>query len=319
MNTASNLYLELTEQELTAIVRKHFSPAVITEARLLSGGLFNTTYFFQLSDGLQIVLRLGPVNRPLLMLFEDHLMQAEAHVYTLCREAGIPVSQMLAVDTDRDVVDRNFMCVCYIPSAPLSRLEPSDDLKNRLYQETGALTRKMHSITGPRYGRVSQSLTGGGYDSWKEASLAEIENWKVRAVPVGLYSPEELAAIDAVFSRHGHLLEEIQSPCLVHADLWAGNVLIAGDHVAAIIDTDRAIFGDRDFEFASGWMINDAFVDGYGSALSTDENSVIRRELYALIYSLLDGYVWLHQYNNKENSDWCHQNAMERVQTLLNR
>ena len=32
MNTASNLYLELTEQELTAIVRKHFSPAVITEA-----------------------------------------------------------------------------------------------------------------------------------------------------------------------------------------------------------------------------------------------------------------------------------------------
>lgn len=32
-----------------------------------------------------------------------------------------------------------------------------------------------------------------------------------------------------------------------------------------MIDGDRALFGDIDFEFASGWMMTDAFFDGYGA------------------------------------------------------
>ncbi len=323
MNTASSLYRELTAEELQSVVQKHFAPRGIASSKLLSGGLFNTTYFVELTDGLKMVLRLGPVNRHLLMLFEENMMAAEAHVYDLCRAEGIPVSEVLVVDTDRDAVDRDFMCVRYIPSTPLSALEPSEEIKAKLYRETGALTRRMHAITGPRFGRVSQILSGGGYDTWREAILGEIENWKVRAVPVGLYSEAELAEIDAVFARHAHLLNEIKTPHLVHADLWSGNVLISGENddlsVAAIIDADRALFGDADFAFASAWMINDAFVEGYGSAPSADDASVTRRMLYALIYALLDGYVWLHQYNNQENSDGCHTHALELIEQLKKR
>lgn len=312
----------MTDDERQAIVQKHFSPRTLQEWRLLSGGLFNTTYYLAFSDGLKVVLRLGPINRHLLMRFEENMMPAEAYVYSLCQAKNIPVSEVLFVDTEKDIVDRDFMCVRYIPGTPLSALELPEALKYRLYCEVGALTKQIHEITGPRFGRVSQILAGGGYSTWREAVLGEIEDWKTRAVPAALYTDQELAAIDAVFAKHGSLFDEIEEPRLMHADLWSGNVLIVGEgkdsHVAAIIDADRAIFGDIDFEFASQWMINDAFVEGYGRALLLDEKNATRRKLYALIYTLLDSYVWLCQYNNKEYSDNCHQNAIELVRQLSN-
>lgn len=319
MNRASSIYREISLQELTHLMESHFGPQPGLQAHLLKGGLFNTTYLISLtSPKSEVVVRLGPVNRHLLMPFERNLMAAEAHVYQLCEQHGVPTSKVLILDTSRTLIDRDFMVVERIPGAAISELPLEETEKRELFRQMGKAARGMHDITGKKFGRVSQILEGGGFDSWKDAMLGEIACWKQVAKPFNLYSDSEFARIDATFARHAHLFDDVDRPRLAHTDLWAGNALAVkrdGKYeLAAIIDADRAMFGDINFDFV---RTGDAFIEGYGVPLDMSESAVIRRKLYLLLYHLLDGYVWIHQYNNPENSRYCHNFALTLMDELL--
>lgn len=137
----SSLYLELTEKELSDIITSALHTEALS-ARLLTGGMFNTTYLVETGEYGNVVLRAGPVNRHLLMPFEHHLMEAEEQVYALCAEYGVPASEILAADTSKTISDRDFMIVRYIPSHPISKvtLEPQD--KSRICFDIGCETRR---------------------------------------------------------------------------------------------------------------------------------------------------------------------------------
>lgn len=322
MNQQSSLYQEISQEQLERLMARHFGAQPGLRAHLIQGGLFNTTYLVTLtSPRKEVVLRLGPINRQLLMPFEHNLMRAEAQVYALCAQHGVPASKVLALDTSRELVDRDFMVVERIPGVALSELQLEEAERAALYRQAGAAAKGLHAIIGQRFGRISQILEGGGFDSWREAMLGEIACWKRVAEPTGLYTSGQLARIDDVFARHAQLFDAVVRPRLVHADLWAGNVLVSGCEgryqLSAIIDADRALFGDVDFEFASPWMVNEAFLEGYGAPLNQSKDASTRRKLYLLLYNLLDSYVWLRQYNNPENSDACRARALQGVSELL--
>lgn len=60
------------------------------------------------------------------------------------------------------------------------------------------------------------------------------------------------------FYQNKALLDEIKESHLLHTDLWEGNVLLDNEtlEIAAIIDCDRAVFGDVDLSLpARGWEI----------------------------------------------------------------
>ena len=103
------------------------------------------------------------------------------------------------------------------------------------------------------------------------------------------------------------LLDAIDTPRLLHADLWDGNVLVrpmsSGWEVAAIIDGDRALYGDIDFEFASGWMMTDAFFDGYGARPAETPECQRRRLLYKLLYELNDFNISLIEYDKPQDAE----------------
>lgn len=78
INRKSSLFQELTEQELKAILMESLGPGEMEPPRLLEGGLFNTTYLVSRTDPPgKYVLRMGPVNRHLVLPYERKLMQAE--------------------------------------------------------------------------------------------------------------------------------------------------------------------------------------------------------------------------------------------------
>ena len=111
----SSLYLELSKEELRKLISETLNTD-INSAKLLTGGLFNTTYYIDTMKYGSVVLRVGPVNRHLLLPFEHSLMQAEQLVYKLCREAQVPVSEILFMDTSKRIIDCDYMIVRYIPS-----------------------------------------------------------------------------------------------------------------------------------------------------------------------------------------------------------
>lgn len=280
----------------------------MTAAQILSGGLFNTTYRLETASR-KVILRLGPVNCHLLLPYERNLMAAEGDILNLLKSRGIPTSDILALDLSRELFERDVMVVDCLDALCLSTVEVDQETEVKLCREAGRLTAKIHSITARElpasfekpFGRYANVLAGQGGATWKEAILIELSQWRSLAESAGVFDRQECDRIEGWFHAHSAVLDTITEPRLVHADLWYGNILVDADrNLTAIIDADRAFFGDVEYEFATGWMISDSFLEGYGRELNMSEDAVLRRRLYKLLLNLEDCYILFCEYSNPE-------------------
>lgn len=313
----SLLYQELTQAELAAIVKKHFQTEDFAYT-LLEGGMFNTTYRLNVG-GEKFVLRMGPVNRHLLVPFERSLMQGEVAFYRQCRAANLPVSDVFALDTQREIVDRDYMIVRFVENIGMFTLEEGSDAWNTAMENVGRFTARMHAITGDCFARTSDAVAGRGYATWRAFIFSELEAIFSCYRKVDQYTAEELNVIEQAFVRHAALLDEITVPRLTHVDIWHGNVLLKNDgsgEIAAIIDGDRSLWGDVDFDLQKLWTNNAHFLRGYGEKQIITPQREIRRQLYRLLMYLIDGYVWTYEYQMPENGQHCHDQALKLAASL---
>ena len=325
----SFLYKPLTDGELNAVITQSLHTG-IASSRLLTGGMFNTTYFIESTEGKKYVLRVGPVNRHLLVPYEHRLMEAEAHFYSLCKEKNIPVSNVVVCDTSKSIIDRDFMIVDFIESETLFAVPMDDKRMEKLAYEIGIEAAKMHGITGfgnsaPKFGRVAELADSPdkGFERWSDFLWDELMNWESVALPAQMFTPEEHETIRRIFSKEAPILDEITTPGLLHNDFWHANILIRFEgetpKLAAFIDADRCFFGDPDFENISlRWMLDcPSYWEGYGKPLATDDHAVRRRHLYNILTYLWHAYVFKCEYDNiPEMHDRCRR-VREAMQNLL--
>lgn len=324
MNKKSRIYGELSKKELSKIVDNYFGIETKFKAKLIAGGLFNTTYHIEiLKNKKEVILRVGPINRHLLLPFEKNLMKGEEYVYKLCINNEISCSKILLCDTEKKFINRDYMIVEYIDSRVLSEIKVSKDIEDRLYNEVGEYISKLHKITSKKFGRVYDISKGDGFDLWSEYLIDEISKLNDKIREFDIFDNEQLELFKSCIYKYKEILDEVKIPHLVHGDLWAGNILVKvkneNYNIATIIDADRAIFGDGDFEFASPWITNESFIKGYGIGLSSDIKSKTRRKIYSLLYALMDSYVWYIEYDNQEFGLKNKDKAMQLLEELLNK
>lgn len=310
----SNLFKELTFDEIHAIITYHFNAKEFTYS-LLKGGMFNTTYLITISERDRYVLRVGPINQHLLLPFENNLMIAEKYFYQLCKEKEIPVPQIVHCVTDKKLIGRDYMISNFIENICFSSDNILKANKPLIYKQIGQIAKKINSIKGEKFGRLGDAVLGNGYLLWSDFIISEFSNTLTKLYENKLYTELEIENTKKVICKHIELLNEITQPSLIHADLWEGNILVSlsQKNVVAIIDADRAIWGDADFELASGWIINDYFNEGYEIKNSYSENSIVRKEIYILLYQLIDFYVYAVEYNNFTGAE----TAKKRVEALI--
>ncbi|KJU71134.1 phosphotransferase family protein [Clostridium baratii] len=322
MNKTSKIYKELKKEELNKIIENYFGMGIKFKERLISGGLFNTTYYIEIPEkNKKIILRVGPVNRDLLMPFELNLMKGEEYVYKLCKNNRIPCSNVLLCDTEKKIINRDYMIVEYVDSKALSEIKISEDIENKLYYEVGQHISKLHSITSEKFGRVYDVSEDNGFSLWSEYLIDEFSKLSNKIRKFNIFDDEKLELFKSCIYKYKEILDEVKTPHLVHGDLWAGNILVEDKNnnfnIAAIIDADRAIFGDIEFEFANPWITNKHFIEGYGKELSSDIKSEIRKKIYSLLYSLIDSYVWYVEYDNNELGLENKEKSLKLVEELL--
>lgn len=304
MNDKSNLFKILNKSELKRVLEKSLSREDKFNAKLLDGGLFNTTYLVEYASGDKFVLRLGPVNRRLILEFEENLMQAEDYAYKLCREKNLLCSEVVVCDLSKTLIDRDFMIVKYIESQPLSSFENYDEMKAKVYEQVGEYARRLHSIKSDSFGRLSYIVTGKNFSSWYDYISYEIDSILSKGVFHKAWDNEYKEKILKLFECRKSVFDEVKEASFVHSDLWEGNVLVNDGKLAAVIDHDRAIFGDVELEFACPWMVNEDFLKGYGERIPS-ENFELKKKLYLVFLSLIDAYVWHSEYNGEENYREC--------------
>ncbi|GGH36330.1 phosphotransferase family protein [Paenibacillus segetis] len=324
MNVSSKLYEELPAQKIYEVVQKHFGSSSEIEYSLLKGGLFNTTYKLVLHSPMrEFIFRVGPVNRQFLLPFEQHLMNAEVEVYTLFSKNQIPCPTVLVCDSTKSIVDRDYMITEYIPSVPLSDESIPQDVKAELYEQAGRWTAEIHSIIGSKFGRVSDIQQTGGYDHWVDFLRAQAIETGVKCLEYEVFGESVVSRMIKIYEDTSRLYENITIPQLIHADLWAGNILVRLNKItnkyelAAIIDADRALFGDVDFEFASPWITNESFLKGYGKQdRDHDPLRALKKDTYQLLFHFIDSYVWKVQYNNMVEYENNKQRAMDLLSSI---
>lgn len=310
---ASKLFREESFEVLSCIAFKHFGEHIIS-AELLHGGLFNTSYKLLFHNKSPVVLRLGPIHTELLLPFEMHLIRAEEEACAMLAQAGIPGNFILAVDESQSIVKRGYMLFTYLHAQPLSSVDKSNSHFSGLMAHAGLNASQIHTVEGQWFGRLSNGYRGIRHSTWFDFLLADATENAVCCQKRGILTETQVDAVRQAFVQNAACFEHIHTPKLIHGDLWSGNVLVdvEAERVLAIIDADRSLWGDPDFDLANPWMINADFLKGYGRQLSDEPLQVKKRLLYRLIYALADAYVWLVEYDDAAAS--CKQVAtMEEI------
>ena len=318
----SRLFKALNKAEIDKVISNLFgSESTITACSLMKGGVFNTTYLVKTdSESNGIVLRVAPVNQHLLFDFEKSMMAAEPLFYEMLGEANIPTSEVIHYDNSFGVIDREYIIFKYIRSVPMNDISVPEDVKSGLYQQLGEIIAILHDIKSEKFGWKRPNNELGMYGHWGAFLYRFAREIADRCSNYGVFNDGELNKFINYF-EDTKVFNQIKQARMIHADLWEGNVLVSENdgnrEVAAIIDVDKAIFGDKDMEFASPVMLNDAFKRGYGYRLDDSFASVFRKNVYNLLGSFMYAYIWLVQFENVDRYETAKQSGLS-VLNLLN-
>ena len=318
---ASSLFRRIHPEELVAIAKKHFASNILREASCLNGGFFNTIYKLTLSDGKRYILRVAPDHEELLLPIEVNRFQGAAMAHELFIQHNIPIPKVICVCDRNTVINRAYMITEYVDGISLLQAEHMGLSTDECYKEVGKYTRLIHGIAGHKFGRLSEIACGGGYSSWKEAILSEFAGWEMCSRRFGIFSKDEYNSVKHVIDKSLWAFEDVTVPYLVHKDIWSSNIIVrtsnTGCSFASFIDADDAAFGDMDFDFPCGNMINNAFQKGYIRQLNKDKASERRRKIYALLSDLQAVYKWSCQYHQEKETSMHRKQANKLIAQLI--
>ena len=167
---------------------------------------------------------------------------------------------------------------------------------DRAWQDLGTQLARLHRAHGPRYGWAENYAFGpvAIENTWSETwSQFYAQRRLLTHLP---FLPARLARrIEALADDLQNRLPRRPPPSLLHGDLWSGNVVVAGDKVAAFIDP-ACIYGDAEIDLAMLGLFDRpaaAFFEAYGPlAPGHRERLPIYRLWPALVHLRLFGEAY---------------------------
>ncbi|GAA4623989.1 aminoglycoside phosphotransferase family protein [Actinoallomurus vinaceus] len=282
----------LSDAELDALARRALG-AGVTASTELTDGFANAVWRLALDDGREVVLKLSPPPELEQLSYERNLLRMEAEVYGLAAAAGVPVPTLLGAVFDDPVLGGDHLLFGALDGVSWNTVKPAGE--DSLRRELGRHLARLHAVTGDVFGYPHAGITGA---TWREAYLAMARALlaDVDRYPTPLPLPAE--EIGAVLTTASPVLDEVVTPRLVHFDVWAGNVfldLTATPRIQAIIDHERAFWGDPLAEFVTPTIFGDLREDdpllvGYREVTPLDLTPAarVRLDLYrAYLYLIL--------------------------------
>ncbi|MET0238056.1 MAG: aminoglycoside phosphotransferase family protein [Kibdelosporangium sp.] len=243
-------------------------PGMIRDWAELTEASYNTAYRIRLTDGTGLVLKVAPDPDAPGLTYEHGLMRTEAEFYQAA-QGKVPVPEVVYSSGSE------FLLMTELPGNNWFGQRDSITDTDRLRTELGGHVAALHRITGPGFGYPQNPLQ----PTWRAAFtammadiLADAERYEV---------PLPIDGIRAAIHANEALLDAVDTPVLVHFDLWDGNILVHDGRISGLVDGERAFWGDPVAEFVSLALFRDieedhAFFEGYGPVEFTGD---VRRRL----------------------------------------
>ncbi len=241
-------------------------PGRLAHLAPMTGGTYNTVEELRLTDGSRYVLKVPPGGAVPGLRHERELLVSEAEFYRSAARAGVTAPHLVAGGD-------GFLLMTACPGEPWDGTL-TDAEHTALRTELGRQVARLHRVTGPGFGYPSGAL-GPLAPDWRTAFTAMFDAVLDDARRYGAWLPRPADAVARTAASAYGVLDEVTVPCLVHFDLWRGNILVdrsAGRaRVGGLIDGERMFWGDPLADFASLALLGDirrdeAFLAGYRAA-----------------------------------------------------
>lgn len=300
---------QLSREELNVLVERAFQgKKELSGYEELKDGWFNSAYALTLKDGMKAVLKLAPRSGEGLLRYERNVMKAEVEVVRLLAEAGdIPVPRILYDELGGEGSDCFVME--FVPGDPYNKVKEHLTLEERRAIETelGRLNRRINEYQGERFGYYAGEDNAG--KNWPAAFADMIAGILADAADRNVLLSMNAGRIAAVLKEREASLAEVTVPRLVHWDLWDGNVFVEQGRITALIDCERALWGDPLLEYYFRSLVpdNGAFLKGYGQESFTDTERE-RMQLYDLYLALILRIECSYrQYSDENHIRWTEE------------
>lgn len=251
-------------------------------------GKFNSSYIIELSENLgyphnKLVLRIAPGNNTGFIFYENKMMTREVDVIKKVKEnTSIPVPQIFTFDDSHQITQREYLLMEFVPGKPLSSASMSGKSSAEIMQQTGKCLQELHSkcrSTAFGYPQIMDN-----FPNWPRAFTFMWDKLIDDIQACGVYTFAEAQQVKKALQSQITHFDHLNQSSLLHMDIWSQNIMVDNNgKLAAIIDWDRALWGDPEIEFAvldyCGFN-NPDFWKGYGAKPATDEPASIRRTFY---------------------------------------
>lgn len=307
----SHSKIPLPIHQVEKIIAAHFAPGVrLAEFEELRDGMFNAAARLALSDGRKMVLKAAPPLDVRVMRYEDNLMRAEVESMRLVRaQTSLPVPEILVYDTSRRLLPSDFFLMSYLPGAPFNKIraQMSPEDQRTIENQVGRMAREMNQITGPRFGYWSKPQPAG--TNWRETFDQMVQDVLQDGLDMQVDLGRPYEQVSDLIRRNLDALDEVDTPRLVHWDLWDGNIFVDPEtvQVTGLIDFERVLWGDPISEaFLMLQPAESGFVEGYGEDLLGSPTRRRRRLLYDVyLFLILIIECYFRHYPNHDQENWA--------------
>jgi aminoglycoside phosphotransferase (APT) family kinase protein len=305
---------------LRAMISRAYGPDQVPEdgdrVQELGHGWFNVAYQIRLRDGAEVVLKIAPPPDVEVMTYEHGAMGIELTALRLIAErTSVPVPRVDYADRTHELCDADYFFMPYIDADNFGIVGDSLTATERdTYNEAlGAANRELNSIRGAAFG----PLSGPGDPTWRACFTRMIgdvlADGQRRSVDLGY----DYDLVRKAIAENQDCLDEVTEPRFVEWDLWDSNVMIRDGRIVAIIDHERAFYGDPLMEGCFTGIDLPAFGDpaaflrGYGHPELTPTERE-RRRLYTLYLVLIMIIETVYRgHTDTKQYDWARERLHE--------
>ncbi|WP_162616122.1 phosphotransferase family protein [Paenibacillus lutimineralis] len=296
----------MARSELNQAIRTAFAGTKsIAYAEELTDGMYNTAYTLTLSDGMKVVLKVAPDSSIQSMRYEKGMMRCEVEVLRLLRECGdIPVPEVYYYSGEQTNLE--YFIMEYMSGETFVKVKKSlpQEEREAIEAELGRLNRLINDIEGERFGYYALREQQG--TEWPDVLRSMFDGILADARDTGVDLPMTEDEIWSVLDQAQESLAEVKKPCLVHWDLWDGNVFIQDGCITGLIDCERALWGDYllEYNFRAVSGQSAAFLRGYGIEQLTPSEKT-RSQIYDLyLVLILHIECAYRKYEDQRHIEW---------------
>ncbi len=314
---------QISNKQIRYMVHKAFKkgiePLIISE---LTEGYFNNSYKITLNNNQIVVLKISPKKNVKVLTYENNLMETEVKVNNVMNKLNIPSPKILFYDNSYSFIDCQYFFMTFIDAIAFNKIKK--DLTsyqiNLIYSNLGMLMKPLQFENNNIFGEIS--TIDKQYNNWYDCFSNMIFDLIKDANKINLNLPISEKQIIALLSNNKNILNSVSIPCLVHKDLWDGNIFIDKKslNIIGIIDSERAIYAEPLMEIACGHLdMNSFFINSYLNKNNFSKDEKIRINLYKIyLYLLMIVECPYREYENNNQLIWAKSKLLETYQLFLN-